>query len=194
MPKEMILIPDFHPFPELQTERLLLRRIELSDAPALYKLRADDHVIKYLDRAKPDSIDEIYSLIKTIQEETNRNNSVNWAITIKGDTRLIGTIGFWRMQKEHFRAELGYMLFPEFEGKGLMREALTIVLGYGFKKMNLHSVEANCNPNNNRSIKLLEKNNFIREGLFKENYYYKGKFLDSAIYSLLSWKFSDQNK
>lgn len=190
----MILIPDFHPFPELQTERLLLRRIELSDAPALYKLRADDHVIKYLDRAKPESINEIYSLIKTIQDETNKNNSVNWAITIKGDTRLIGTIGFWRLQKEHFRAETGYMLFPEFEGKGLMHEALSIVLQYGFMKMNLHSIEANCNPENNRSIKLLEKHNFIREGFFKENYYYNGKFLDSSIYSLLSSDFSYQNK
>ncbi len=189
----MILNLNFRPFPELRTERLVLREIELSDAPSLYKLRSDNQVIKYLDRAKPNSLDEVYSLINTIREGLKQNNSVNWAISVKGNAELIGTIGFWRLQKEHFRAEIGYMLFPEFQGKGLMHEALAIVLRYGFKKMNLHSVEANCNPGNTKSIRLLENNNFIREGFFKENYYYNGKFLDSSIYSLLSRQFSDQN-
>ncbi len=67
-----------------------------------------------------------------------------------------------------------------------MQEAILTILDYGFKIMKLHSVEANVNPNNAASIKLLERNNFIREAYHKENYYYNGKFLDSAIYSLLT--------
>ncbi len=72
-----------------------------------------------------------------------------------------------------------------------MQEAICIVLEYGFKTMNIHSVEANVNPDNKASITLLERNNFKREGYFKENYYFNGQFLVSAIYSLLV---SDFNK
>ena len=66
-----------------------------------------------------------------------------------------------------------------------MQEAMEAVLLYGFQKMKLDSVEANVNPFNAASIKLLEKNGFVREGYFRGNYYYNGKFLDSAIYALL---------
>jgi len=67
-----------------------------------------------------------------------------------------------------------------------MQEAFSEVVNYGFKVMKLHSIEANVNPANEASIKLLEKNNFIREAYYEENYYYNGKFLDTAIYSLLT--------
>ncbi len=59
--------------------------------------------------------------------------------------------------------------------------------------MNLHSIEANVNPGNTASIKLLEKNNFTREAYFKENYFYDGKFLDTAIYSLLATELNKQH-
>ncbi|MGE5859464.1 MAG: GNAT family N-acetyltransferase, partial [Ignavibacteria bacterium] len=65
-------------------------------------------------------------------------------------------------------------------------------LNYGFKVMNLHSIEANVNPDNKASIRLLERNNFTREAYFKENYFYNGKFLDSAIYSLLISEFKKE--
>jgi RimJ/RimL family protein N-acetyltransferase len=67
-----------------------------------------------------------------------------------------------------------------------MQEAMIIVIDYGFRAMHLHSIEANVNPDNAASIKLLQRNNFVREAYHKENYYFNGKFLDSAIYSLLT--------
>jgi ribosomal-protein-alanine N-acetyltransferase len=78
------------------------------------------------------------------------------------------------------------MLHTAYQGKGLMHEALSCVLDYGFSVMKLHSVEANVNPANEVSIKLLERSNFAREAYHKENFYYNGQFLDSAIYSLLT--------
>ena len=63
---------------------------------------------------------------------------------------------------------------------------MTSVLDYGFTTMLLHSVEANVNKDNAASMKLLAKNNFVREAYFKENYFYNGRFLDSVIYSLLA--------
>jgi ribosomal-protein-alanine N-acetyltransferase len=92
----------------------------------------------------------------------------------------------WNIEKENHRAEIGYALHPAHQGQGLMQEAMTKVLDYGFTQLKLHSVEANVNPDNLTSIKLLEKNNFVREGYFKESFYYNGKYLDAAIYSLLN--------
>lgn len=177
---------NFNPFPELQTPRLTLRKPLLSDAPALYKLRSDDTVLQYLDRPGAASVHEAREFIEKIHENLVNNNSVNWAITLKDSNELIGTIGFWRIEKEHFRAEIGYMLFPEYQRRGLMQEALSEVIAFGFNTLNLHSVEANCNPANVASIRLLEKNNFVKEAYFRENYYFDGKFLDSVIFSLIN--------
>jgi ribosomal-protein-alanine N-acetyltransferase len=104
----------------------------------------------------------------------------------KDQSKLIGTVCIWNILKEHYRAEIGYVLLPEYFGKGFMQEALTATLDYGFRVMKLHSIEANVNPMNTDSIKLLERNHFVREAYYKENYYYDGRFLDTAIYSLLA--------
>lgn len=90
------------------------------------------------------------------------------------------------MDKEHYRAEIGYSLLPDYWSKGYMAEAARCAIDYGFSMLNFHSIEANVNPNNAASIRLLEKMNFVREAYFRENFYYDGKFLDSAIYSLLN--------
>jgi ribosomal-protein-alanine N-acetyltransferase len=110
-----------------------------------------------------------------------------WCITLldKPET-LIGTIGHWRLMKQHYRAEVGYMLHPDHWNKGIMKEALLAVIDYGFKDMKLHSIEAHINPANASSAALLERCGFIREAYFKEDFFFKGAFIDSAIYSLLA--------
>jgi ribosomal-protein-alanine N-acetyltransferase len=104
---------------------------------------------------------------------------------LKDSPELIGTIGFWRLNKEHHRGEVGYLLDINHWRKGYMQEAMIKILDYGFNTINFHSVEGVVNPENVASIKVLENNKFIREAYYKENYYYNGKFLDSGVYSLL---------
>ncbi len=177
---------NFNPFPELSTERLVLREISPADANEIFQLRSDKNVMQFLDRPLAQSMDDAIALIKKIAGGHNENENITWAITLQKLPKLIGTIGFWRIDKENYRAEIGYLLHPGEQGKGLMQEAIAVVLKYGFETMKLHSVEANVNPANNASIKLLEKNNFTKEAHFKENYFYNGRFLDSAIYSLVT--------
>ncbi len=181
-----MLTPNFTPFPTLTTERLLLRRIEPADAKELFILRSDERMMKYLDRPRAQTINDAEKLIQLYEDLRIKNEGINWGITLKGDSRLLGTICFWKLQLENDRSEIGYMLHADFHQMGIMQEAMSIVLNYGFTELKLHSVEANVNPENTASIKLLEKNNFVREAYFKENYFYDGKFLDSAIYSLLN--------
>jgi ribosomal-protein-alanine N-acetyltransferase len=88
--------------------------------------------------------------------------------------------------KENYRAEVGYMLLPEFWKKGLAKEALLKVIEYGFDEMKLHSIEAHISPRNAASASLLGKTGFVKEAYFKEDFFFNGAFEDTAIYSLLA--------
>ena len=175
---------DFTPYPTLHTKRLTLRAHKMEDVNDLWQLRSNDEVRKYLDRPKR-SLKEIEKMIGDIIRNIENNEAITWVINLHGQEKMIGDIGFWRIDRTHHRGEVGYILSPKYWGQGLMSEALQVILKYGFEKMKLHSVEANVNPNNAASIRLLEKAGFKKEAHFTENYYGNGKFLDSAIYSLL---------
>jgi len=178
---------NFSPFPELITERLKLKQITNDHAADLFEMRSDKEVMKYIDRPPAQTIDEALALIKLITDSLQTNDGITWGIFTKEDPpKLRGTLGFWQIQKEHYRAEIGYLLHPSLQGKGIMQEAIDKVLHYGFSVMQLHSVEANVNPGNLASKKLLAKLGFVQEAYFKENYFANGRFVDSAIYSLLT--------
>lgn len=181
-----MLVVNFSPFPDLYTERLQLRRITNADINEIFFLRNDPQMIQFLDRDPMPAVEDGYKWIQLIDKALDENEGITWAISLRDSPVLIGTICYWRLEKAHFRAEIGYALHTGHQGKGLMKEAMDVVLDYGFSKMHLHSVEANVNPKNEASIKLLKNSGFVQEGYFKENYYYNGKFLDSAIYSLLA--------
>jgi RimJ/RimL family protein N-acetyltransferase len=165
---------------------LLLRKITEEDADQIFFLRSDKQVLQYLDRDPITSIDDAAQWIRMIDAGIRSNEYITWAMSLKNEKDLVGTISFWNIKKEHYRSEIGYALHPLHQNKGLMQEAMTVILHYGFKIMKLHSVEANVNPQNASSIKLLERNNFVREAYHRENYFYNGNFLDSAIYSLIT--------
>ncbi len=176
---------NFTPFPIIKTERLLLRQVNNDDVNEIFVLRSDERVMRYLDKTPAQSLDEAYEFIKKITELEKNSEAVTWGIALKNEHNLIGTICLWNIQKEHYRAEVGYNLHPDYWAKGIMQEAIQAVIDYGFNSMKLHSIEANVNPGNAASIRLLERNKFKQEAYFKENFYFNGKFLDSAIYSLL---------
>src|SRR5205085_10036551 len=115
------------------------------------------------------------------------NNGINWCICLKDASKEhVGTIGLWRIEKENYRAEIGYMLEPRLHGKGIMYEAMKAVLNYGFNMVGLHSVEAKLDPRNSASAALLKKAKFIQEGYFKENCRLGNDVADTAVYSLLT--------
>jgi ribosomal-protein-alanine N-acetyltransferase len=181
-----MLSVNFSPFPVLKTDRLVLRKTEMTDAPAMFVQRSDPRIMKYLDRKPCETVEEAAAFIRMITDNLDNNNGISWAITTHDSDEMIGSIAIWRIVKEHYRGELGYVLLPDYQRKGLMHEALNAVIAYGFTDMGLHSLEANINPDNAASQKLLERHGFVREAYFKENYYSNGRFLDSAIYSLIT--------
>lgn len=179
---------NFDPFPNLETEHLMLRRVDEKDVNEMFVLRSDVQIMKYIPRTLVKNKEEALEHIANINAKIDSNEGINWGITVKGNNMLIGIIGFYSINAEHYKAEIGYILHPEYSGKGIVSEAVKKLVTYGFNTMKLHSIEAIIDPENEASAKVLEKNGFTREAHFKENQYFEGRFIDSAVYSLLNKK------
>lgn len=175
----------FEKFPILKSERLLYRELHLNDASDLYFIESNDDVVKYMDKYKMESIEASKKYIKSCTENYKKREAIEWTIIEKNTNQYIGTIGFWKIIPEHCRGEIGYSLNPKYWKRGYMSESLKIIVHFGFSELNLHSVEANVNPKNANSIKLLERFGFKKEGYFRENFLFDNKFIDTVTYSLL---------
>lgn len=177
---------NFHPFPVLETERLLLRRVTTDDVNEVFELRSNPETMKFIPRPLVKNNEEALEHIAMIEEKIETNIGINWGITLKGTPKLLGIIGYYRMQPENYRSEIGYILLPEFHGKGIITEAVNTLIKYGFNDLKLHSIEAVIDPENYASEKVLQKCGFVKEAHLKECGFYDGKFIDSVIYSLLN--------
>jgi len=174
------------PFPELKTDRLLLRKMTNDDLEDFFLLRSDQRIMQYIDRPLHKTIEETRQMIQSIDQLYESREGINWGITLKDNPKLIGTIGYYRMKKEYFRVEIGYLLHPDHWRKGIMSEAIQAVTDYGFAKMKAHTIIADINPDNTASRMILEKNGFVKEAHFKDSYYINGRFEDAAIYTLFA--------
>ena len=161
---------NFTPFPVLKTERLTLRQLRSTDDKEIFALRSNDNVNKYLDRKPGKSIDDAKNFIQTINENIQRNDSIYWAITLNGTDKLIGTICLFDFSEDHSKAEVGYELLPDFQGKGIMREATSKVIDFGFQHVGVASIEAYTHSQNQSSTRLLQKLNFKREITADKNF------------------------
>jgi ribosomal-protein-alanine N-acetyltransferase len=180
---------NFHPFQNIETKRLVLRRIDENDVDEVLALRGNPEIMKYIPRPLAKTIEDALAHIRMIEEKIENNTGINWGITIKGSPKIIGIIGHYRIQPENHRAEIGYMSLPEFNGKGYITEAIKAVVEYGFEQMNLHSIEAIIDPQNIASEKVLQKNGFVKEAHILENELWEGIYWDTVIYSLLKRNF-----
>ncbi|MGV3696795.1 GNAT family N-acetyltransferase [Flavobacterium sp.] len=181
---------NFHPFQNLETERLFLRRLTKDDADEIFALRSNPEIMQYIPRPLAKSKEEALEHIAMIEDKIVNNTGINWGITLKGNSKVIGIIGIFQIYPENHRAEIGYMIFPDQFGKGYTTEAIKAVLEYGFDQMNLHSIEAIIDPGNIASERVLQKNGFVKEAHILENGLWNGKFFDTVIYSLLRRNFS----
>jgi ribosomal-protein-alanine N-acetyltransferase len=158
-----MLTVNFTPFPVLTTDGLFIRQINEQDALLLSQLRSIESMSKYIERAKSLSAEDAQHLIKKLNKNAADNEAIIWAVISKEEDRLIGTTCLWNVSVEDSRAEIGYELHPDFQGKGLMHQAVSKVIDFGFTVMQLKTIEAVVKADNAASIKLLQKFNFKRD-------------------------------
>lgn len=156
-------------FPVLTTHNLILRQLTFDDAESIFKIRSDEKIAEYLDRPICKSIDDAKEFIKKIIESFEKNEALYWAITEKGREELSGTICLWKISRDKMKAEIGFELLPEFQGKGIMKHAVDRVIDYAFNELGLRLIEGEVAKENQRSIKLMVKNGFKLSTVFAEN-------------------------
>ena len=186
--------PDFSNFPVLQTSRVMLRKLEMDDAPEVFKLRSDPALMKYIPRSLAVNIDDAIDHIEMIQGMVTKNEGINWVICEKADvSTFLGIIGIYRMDIKNWRAEVGYMLHSQHHGNGYISESLNKVLSYTFHQLQFHSIQALIDPDNVASENVLIKCGFTKEAHLREHEYFEGIFLDTVIYSILRSDYDDQH-
>ncbi len=172
----------------LETQRLVLREITLDDAGFWLRNFSDPDVVELTAFEPPADLEgakeEILQYAIRLFEQ---GHGFRWGITVRPSSELVGTIGYHMWVREGGnRAHVGYELLREYRRRGIMTEALRAILAYGFGTMGLNRVEVLTDPKNTASIGLLEKLDFRREGVLRENTHFRGRFVDDAVYSLLA--------
>ena len=170
----------------LDTPRLALRAPVEGDIPALFEIFRDAEAMRYWSRPEMKDPAEAEALLREIERNASGETFLQWGIARREDDLVIGTCTLHRINREHRRAELGYILRRDHWGRGLAREALTALLDHAFGMMALHRLEADIDPRNAGSIRLVERLGFTLEGRLRERYFVAGDIQDSAIYGLLS--------
>ncbi|UEG49164.1 GNAT family N-acetyltransferase [Ferruginibacter lapsinanis] len=145
------------------TERLLLRPLLPDDAKGILHIRSNDIVNRYIDRPKANTIEDAKEFLTRIENLTNNKGCYYWAIFLKETQELIGTICYFNFDNERRMAEIGYELLPDHQRKGIMLEAISTVINFGFETLNLSVIYALVKPDNERSVLQLLKNNFSKD-------------------------------
>lgn len=170
----------------LHTPRLLLRPLAPADSDALFAMRSDPRVQRYGSHAPWTERAIAVAYIERNVQAMAEGAHAQFAIERREDGRVVGTCTLYRLDAQSRRADCGYVLLPAEWGKGYATEAMSALLDWGFEALALHRVEADIDPRNTASAKLLERLGFAREGHLRERWIVEGEISDSWLYGLLA--------
>lgn len=184
--------PIFESFPEIETERLLLRELLPEDAPAIFRLFSSPLVTRYYDLDNYEEMAQALELIDFFDESFELERSIRWGIERKRDGAVMGTCGYVWLRR--FRGEIGYDLHPDYWRNHYMTEALDAILEFGFNEFELNRIEALTMLDNVASGALLRKLGFQEEGILRQHDFFKGHFHDMRLFSLLREEFDARDQ
>ena len=156
--------------PQLETERLILRRIRPSDEDDIFEYGSDDEVSKFVVWNTHKTIEDTRSFINFTLARYEKDEAGEWGIVLKENGKLIGTIGFPWCDVRNRRAELGYVLSRTYWGQGIMPEGVKKVLEFAFTEMELNRVECCHVTDNEKSGRVMQKAGMRFEGIAREKY------------------------
>jgi RimJ/RimL family protein N-acetyltransferase len=170
--------------PVLIGARLALRPLRASDADDLYAVHSDPRVMRYWSHPAWTRREQAVDRIAELMQNRERSEFYTWAIAL-ADDRLVGTFSLFALNRAQHRAEIGYALASREWHRGYATEAARLAIAYAFCTIGLARLEADVDPRNEPSCRLVERIGFRREGLLRERWHVAGEITDSAIYGLL---------
>jgi len=175
--------------PVLSGNRVRLRGLRDDDLPQLYEVFSDPLVMRYWSRPPMTALDEAAALLADVRKGIESRSLLQWGISEPAGDRVLGTCTLFAFKPEHRRVELGYALGSAHWGKGLAHEAVSLALAFAFDTLGLMRIEADIDPRNGPSCRLVERLGFRREGLLRARWHVAGEVQDSAMYGLLREEF-----
>lgn len=175
----------FARLPVIETERLILRKMRMSDAPDVYRYAQDREVARHVLWEAHQSIWETRAYIRFLLYQYRSGEPGSWGVVLRETGKVVGTIGYMSYNADNATVEVGYSLAREHWGKGLMTEALEAVIGETFRVLNLHRIEAMHFTDNPASGRVMEKCGMQHEGRLRERICCKGVFRDVEMWGIL---------
>ncbi|GAB4197570.1 MAG: GNAT family N-acetyltransferase [Wenzhouxiangellaceae bacterium] len=174
-----------HELPSLQSERLVLRWPLATDQDELYAIFSNPEAMRYWSCPPYADRQQAAALIEDIHQHCRQRDLFQWAIEHRTDQRVIGTCTLAWLDWSNQRAEIGFILHPQYWRQGYISEALTRLLDHAFDDLELYRIEADVDPANQASIRTLERLGFCHEGRLRERWLVGGQRCDSDFYGLL---------
>ncbi|MCT7973164.1 GNAT family N-acetyltransferase [Laspinema olomoucense] len=178
-------LPLYPDLPTLESDRLMLRKMSLEDAPDLFEYASDPEVAKYTTWPPHQSLEDSHIFLNSIVEKYQTQENWDWGIIHKSDCKLIGTCGLVNRVQAHHHAEIGYALARPYWGQGYMPEAVKAVVAFGFQETDLNRIEGRCKLSNHASARVMEKIGMKFEGILRQQMFIKGSFHDMKLYAIL---------
>ena len=175
----------FRKMPTLYTDRLILRPMRVSDAYDMYEYACRDDVTEYLLWSPHESIFLTKDYLAYIEKRYKAAEFYDWAITLADSGKMIGTVGFTKIDAPNSCGEIGYVLNPDYHGMGIATEAARRILDFGFEVLELHRIEAKFMKGNDASLRVMEKLGMAFEGYHTDAMLVKGKYRTIGYYAII---------
>ncbi|HEY3876090.1 MAG TPA: GNAT family N-acetyltransferase [Candidatus Kapabacteria bacterium] len=179
------LSPFFETHPTLETERLRLRQLKISDLEDLHAYYSDPETAIYVPFIAFTSVTKTEELLKRVAQEFDERKSILFGIERKSDGKIMGITDIYRLSLPNHRMELGWGLARAFWGFGYMTEAVRAFIRFAFEEMGMHRIEAECQTDNIRSIRVAERCGMRLEATRVENEINKGCFVSNHVYAIV---------
>jgi RimJ/RimL family protein N-acetyltransferase len=180
---------DFSAFPILTTERLRLRQLTLDDAESMIQIFGTPEMLRFLKQPPVDTREKAIELINWLNGHYERQESVDWGITLHGGDRLIGMCGTYEWNRSDRHVDIGYHILPAYWGQGYATEAARAVIRWCFDSLDVHRVQADCTDGNIASERVMLKCGFKVEGVWRESCWEHGRFVNIKQMGLLRNEF-----
>ncbi|HEV7816110.1 MAG TPA: GNAT family protein [Janthinobacterium sp.] len=178
---------------QLRAQRLLLRPLRPADAAALFGIFSDPQTLRYWSSSPWTTMAQADAMIASARIAQEDGSALRFGLEIAASGELIGNCTLYHFSPSNRRCEVGYILGRGHWGKGYMAEAMARLLAHAFDALDLNRIEADIDPRNAASARLLERLGFRKEGFMRERWIVNGEICDTDYYGLLraEWRDAD---
>ena len=169
-----------------------LRQLLDSDSEAVHEIFGDAEVVRFMAVPLLETLEDARAFLGSIDQHRVAGTLFQWGIVKRGDSSVCGTCTLAGIDRANERAELGFALCRRHWGSGVVHEAASLVIEHAFTGMGLHRLEADADPRNVKSLRILERLGFSREGYQRERYLVAGERQDGVLFGLLASEWRHQ--